>query len=84
MVLSIRHVKALRPSFGVSKSHSCNLFNTVSTRESSTIVIIAEASEGQAWEPKCGSPSLVPLPWTSLQEVKPLQLFRWSISIIRS
>lgn len=43
--------KARRPSFGRSRSISCSFCITASRRESSTMVMMAEAIEGHAWEP---------------------------------
>jgi hypothetical protein len=51
IAFSMSHTNALRPSFGVSASMSCSMPSTMSTRSSSTMVRIDDASDGQACEP---------------------------------
>ncbi len=79
---SMVQTKARRPSLGRSSSMALSLASTRGTWWSSTMEITAEAIDGQAWEPKWGSPVWEPRPCTCSQAVKPRQLERSSTSMI--
>ena len=83
MVAVMGHWKARRPSLGDSSSRAFRRDMMLAARSSSTMVMMAEFSLGQAWLPRCGSPLLLPRPLTMGQEVKPRQLLRSSISTMR-
>ena len=84
MEFSTFQTNARSPSKGLDSSSSLRRRSTESARSSSTIEIVAEAIEGHACDPRCGSPVLDPRPCVSPKEVYPRQDMRVNISITAS
>ncbi len=72
-VCSMFQTNARRPRRGFSLSRWRRRASRGSTRSSSQMVITASFIAGQAWEPRCGSPVLVPHPPTVGNSVYPRQ-----------